>query len=424
MTTRTQANRKLPLSWDLLRGVWVVLVGLSAAVHIIAIPIRLEQPWMLGWDEWSQAETEAAWDAAGLSLAQATSLFTWLDIFVPFLHLALALFIFWRKPKEKIAVLMASVFLLLSADSSVQLLKEGYGYAWFSQVGLFLDVTSSVLPFMALFLFPDGKYKPGWVRWVLVFLIGIQVWRLFYPQEYEQSFLVVRGLTFLLLAVALFQRYTRYSNQIQRLQIKWVIFSLVSILGSLGLYLIILMSMPSLKMPSPAGVMAYGLGSLLWMSFALVFPITIVIAIFRSHLWDIDLVIRRTLIYTVLTLLLAVIYLGAVAVLQTLFTTASAQNSPLGIVVSTLGIAALFNPLRHRIQAFIDRRFYRHKYNAEQALAAFAALARCETDISSLAYELNQMVSETLQPESVQLWLREKSERSPAPQRLEVPRES
>lgn len=139
-------------------------------------------------------------------------------------------------------------------------------------------------------------------------------------------------------------------------------------------------------------------------------PIAIGVAILRYRLYDIDVIIRRTLVYTVLTIILGLVYLVSVVILQgvfaqRVFTAMVDQDSPLVVVLSTLLIAALFTPVRYRTQEVIDRRFYRRKYDAEQTLAEFAATARNEVELDALAAELVRVVKETMQPEHVSLWL-------------------
>lgn len=141
-------------------------------------------------------------------------------------------------------------------------------------------------------------------------------------------------------------------------------------------------------------------------------PIVLGLAIFKYRLYDIDIIIRRTLQYTLLTGLLAFIYFGLVVSLQNIYASFSNQQSPIIIVASTLVIAALFNPLRIRIQDFIDRRFFRSKYDAVQTLARFASLARNEVEMENITAALLSMVDESLQPEKVSIWLRNPEARS------------
>jgi len=126
----------------------------------------------------------------------------------------------------------------------------------------------------------------------------------------------------------------------------------------------------------------------------------------RYRLYDIDLLINRTLVYGSLTATLVAVYFGGIVVLQRLFVVLTGEKSTLAVVASTLVIAGLFNPLRRRIQGFIDRRFYRRKYNAAKTLAAFGARLREETDLDTLGDDLVGVARGTMQPEHASLWLR------------------
>jgi len=133
--------------------------------------------------------------------------------------------------------------------------------------------------------------------------------------------------------------------------------------------------------------------------------IAVAFAIFRYRLYDFDLIIRRTLVYSILTTTLVVFYLGLVIVLESALRLLVGGGSQIATVISTLAIATLFTPLRRRVQDFIDRRFYRKKYDAQQTLAQFAAAARSETDLEALSTQVLAIVQNTIQPEQVSLWL-------------------
>jgi hypothetical protein len=135
-------------------------------------------------------------------------------------------------------------------------------------------------------------------------------------------------------------------------------------------------------------------------------PVAVGIAVLKYRLYNIDLLINRTLVYGALTAVLVLVYFGSVVLFQELFRTLTGEVSQLGIVASTLAIAALFNPSRRRIQSFIDRSFYRRKYDAAKTLEAFSAKLREETDLEALSDDLIEVVKETMQPAHVSLWLR------------------
>jgi hypothetical protein len=194
----------------------------------------------------------------------------------------------------------------------------------------------------------------------------------------------------------------------ERQQIKWIAFA-ASLIGAL--YVIAMIG--SIIYPQETW---FAPGSPVWLisleyvavlSFPLV-PVAIGFAMLRYRLYDIDVVINRALVYGPLTATLALVYLGGVASIQTLFRTLTGQEQQpqLAVIVSTLAIAALFNPLRTRIQSFIDRRFYRRKYDAAKTLAAFSARLRDETELESLESDLVSVIRETVSPYHVSLWLK------------------
>ena len=182
----------------------------------------------------------------------------------------------------------------------------------------------------------------------------------------------------------------------ERQQIKWVAYAV-----ALFATVVITVSVwPSLD--------ASVVGNVLFLVAFLAIPAAMALAILRYRLYDIDVVINRTLVYGTLTLSLALIYFGGVVLLQATIRALTGQESSLAVVASTLLIAALFSPLRRFIQAFIDRRFYRRKYDAGRVLATFSGKLRDETDLDRLSEDLLAVVRETVQPEHASLWLRER----------------
>jgi len=198
-------------------------------------------------------------------------------------------------------------------------------------------------------------------------------------------------------AFSLIFRLRRGSAQ-ERQQLKWVAYpATIAVLGSVLAYV-------------ASNVFGSNLGNAIgfWTAISAFFslPIFTAFAIIKYRLYDIDIIINRTLVYGTLTATLVGVYFGGIVLLQRLFLVFTREQSTLAVVASTLVIAALFNPLRRRIQAFIDRRFYRSKYDARKTLEAFSAKLRDETDLDALSDDLVGVVRETMQPDHVSLWLR------------------
>ena len=186
-------------------------------------------------------------------------------------------------------------------------------------------------------------------------------------------------------------RYRRVSTPTQRQQTKWIMFGLIAVFIATLAWTLLFELFPLQSGSTRLSLkLGFGIAVLLYT----IFPVSLVFSILRYRLWDIDILINRTLVYGLLTGVLALLYFGSVVLLQSLFGALSEQGSQLAIVASTLAIAALFNPLRRRIQDGIDRRLYRRKYNAEKTLAAFAATARDEVDLEKLSEALLAVVEE------------------------------
>jgi hypothetical protein len=211
----------------------------------------------------------------------------------------------------------------------------------------------------------------------------------------EPVYLSLYFILFFASAASLVVRFRR-SGSLERQQIKWLA------LAALAVPVWFLTNAP-IEAASPT--LFEVMDALI---FSALIPVAAGVAILRYRLYDIDVVINRTLVYGALTAILGVVYFGGVATTQATIRALTDQQQPpqLAIVVSTLVIAALFNPLRRRIQAFIDRRFYRRKYDAAKTLEAFSAKLREETDLDALSAELVGVVRETMQPAHVSLWLR------------------
>jgi hypothetical protein len=205
-------------------------------------------------------------------------------------------------------------------------------------------------------------------------------------------------------------RYRRVSTAVERQQTKWVVLGILIVvtgfvaLGALNGFF------PALNQNDTP---YYLIPNLAYPLLLLTLPFSIGMAILRSRLYDIDVLINHTLVYGTLTVLLALVYFGLVIGLESLvhLFTGQALQSPVVIVASTLAIAALFQPLRRRLQILIDHRFYRRKYDAAHTLAAFGATLRNEVDLHQLREHLVAVVEETMQPTHVSLWLRQDEQR-------------
>jgi hypothetical protein len=308
-----------------------------------------------------------------------------------------------------------AIYALLARPDS---LPAGEAMAWIA--AWMLPIMNGVQVFYLL-LFPTGRLPSRrwrWLAWLTVayILVGVTT-AAFSPGATLGALgpirnpLGIEGLTPIykavlytmspaLFAAAVFSLFVRLRRAVgvERQQLKWLAYA------AGGLAIVSILLIISIAIDTPRWYE--------WVTNAIVVvvppgvPVAIGIAILRHRLYDIDLLINRTLVYGSLTVTLIALYFGGIVVLQRLFVVLTGQQSTLAVVASTLLIAALFNPLRRRIQFFIDRRFYRRKYDAIKTLEAFSINLREETDLEALNDELVGVVRETMQPAHVSLWLR------------------
>ncbi|MDQ3375341.1 MAG: hypothetical protein M3533_00380 [Actinomycetota bacterium] len=310
-----------------------------------------------------------------------------------------------------------AIYALLAQPNS---LPAGEALAW---------IASWLLPIMIglqvfyLLLFPTGRL-PGrrwrWLAWLTVafVLVGV-IFSAFSPDAYLGSLGPIRNplgvegfstvyetvlytmspLLFVAVALSLFVRLRRATG-VERQQMKWFAYGVAAF--AVGIILIVI----PLAMDTPSWF--EWTGQAIFTAAGAAVPISIGIAILRHHLYDIDLLINRTLVYATLTAMLAAIYFGGVAATQAVLRALTGQEEQpqLAVVASTLIIAALFGPLRRRTQELIDRRFYRSKYDAAKTLEAFSNRLREETDLENLSGDLLSVVRNTMRPEHAGLWLR------------------
>ncbi|HEY6409534.1 MAG TPA: hypothetical protein VIY29_18905 [Ktedonobacteraceae bacterium] len=354
-----------------------------------------------------------------LPIALAAGFFAVLTFAVAVLYWVVALLIFWRKSGEWIGLSVSLVLVIISVvlvgtnvtEQSPQLLQ------------LLANFFSNFVlgPAVALFLFtfPTGRFNPRWslvafvLGCVLIVLSSLPVTSSLIPSG------LVAALAFLLAFVVQVYRYVRVYDAVQQQQTKWFIFGTSIVVSLLVMYGLLGAVAPT----APWNQLFTGP---FWLLVWTILLLSVAFPILRYRLWDIDVIINRTLVYGSLTILLVALYVALILALQALVgaVTGSLSQQPLVIVASTLVIAALFQPLRRRLQNSIDRRFYRRKYDAAKVMAAFSATLRNEVDLDRLRQHLLEVVQETMQPTQVSLWLRQPTHRAtPSLQTSKAPTE-
>lgn len=327
----------------------------------------------------------------------------------------LALAILWRQGSTRIGWIVSIVLAIIPINMIADADNVAAFYPDLQLPVTMLSSVGTIILLGFLYLFPNGRFYPRWAFIPLILSVPVfEFFALVFSGDFPGPAWLDAILAPMVMVIVFFPgilqifRYRRHSTPTERQQTKWLLLGILLLIAGFPVWFTFFGDGVEFTPGQPRLFASLG-GWLTNMLFVVALPVTMAIAISRYRLWEIDLVVRRTLQYGLLTGVLALIYYGSVITLQAVVQAMTGQgDSPIITVLTTLAIAALFNPLRLRVQDFIDRRFYRKKYNAEQALAQFAATARDEVDMDKLAAALLEVVSETMQPDKVSLMLAKK----------------
>lgn len=409
----SQLKTVIPRRWQTMAlMLWFLIAGSFLIVYVVDLPLSYSQTSSpcQGEDCHYQAITPAEAQALqdlGLSTTFYAAYIMGITVVAVAVYAGLALLILYYQSRQFVGLVLSLMLMVMPAImiTNFEVVAATYP-AWQTPINL-LFVLGQLLIVLFFLIFPNGRLTPRWSAANLLLMVAATVPMViagaaYLPATFAFFFATVTGTT-----IVVIYRYRRIFSRSERQQVK------AALLGFTGVVLAAIAWGATYEILTPTPGRAK-----LWLMiggwtasnlFLLVTPIGLTISILRYRLWDIDIVIRRTLVYTLLTLILLMVYITSIVLLQAAFNTTIDQQSPVAIVASTLVIAALFQPVRHRVQSFIDRRFYRSKYNAAQAVEQFAIAARDEVGLEQLSDALMGTVQQALQPEHLSLWLKDQT---------------
>ncbi len=406
----------------LVRAVWLALVVPSVGLFVASLPVYYAQlqracvdPVTCNITGTLTAKGLQELLAMGLSASSYAALLTIFFTLIVAIWSGIGFLIFWRRSDEWFA-LFSALFLVIFNTTYPGFPISALALAY---PGLNVPITlmgalgiASVISFLVLF--PNGRLVPRWMG--LFLLLGIigAVLPMVLPLASSLNSNNWPGWVSGLLPLVVYgaiifsqiYRYLRVSTRVERQQTKWVVFGIIIVVIGISVLPALFNFFSPTYFSQPNTPSSVILGLVNYPLVLLSLPVTVGIAILRSRLYDIDVLINRTLVYGTLTILLALVYFGLVIGGQHLLVSLLGQSNAVVLVISTLIVAALFQPLRQRIQRTVDRRFYRSKYDAAKIVAAFRATLRQEVDLDQLREHLLAVVQETMQPTHISLWLR------------------
>jgi hypothetical protein len=399
----------------LARTLWLIVAGLILYLFVAGVPTTFHQALTITGD------TRAILATLGRSARFPARFFLAIDIITLLSFGAIAGLLFWRRSTDWLTLFVSSMLLQMGLSYTAPP-AEAPVPLWLAASLLGLSETSQIAFFC---LFPNGRFVPRWTRWLLV---PFCVWRTarwgldYLPKNHallttaENYGAVPQNTVDLVLIVGVYvlgvllqvYRYRHVATRSERQQMKWLLFGTAVAIAVVGPYLFAVNGLQLFRQAGQSAFLLLAASRSIRQLALLVVPVAITISILRYRLFEIDILINRTLVYGTLTATLGLGYGASVVLFQNLFRALTEQgNNLLAVVASTLALVTLFQPLRRRIQTGIDRRFYRRRYDAARILEAFSAELRDEVDLDQLSSKLVAVVEETMQPAHVSLWLRD-----------------
>ena len=396
------------------RAAWLMTVGflvytlLILIGHIVGFPLGYAYLHTVCPSGCSLTpENVRALEHIGLSISFYANLYMVIQVLYILVSVGIALLIVFKKPGQWVPLGLSCFLIWFSAYEGADYPALVAAYPVLNvPVQLLLFLGGGILGFYAFLTFPNGKFGS---RWVLGFYLVSAFEGVLAIFITTPVFVLINNvfsfLSFPLIVGVLIYRSRRLLNARERAATKWIILSLSIFIPTVILVFFVLPAV------APADSLALLIVNIAGFFGCGINIAGILMAVLYANAFDIDVFVRRTLVYTLLTAILALLYAGMVFGSQFGFATFSPQaaQSPLILVGSTLVIAALFQPMRHRIQRTIDRRFYRQKYDASRVIERFSASLHSEIDLADLSEQVVAVVQETMQPAHVSLWLREPS---------------
>lgn len=348
---------------------------------------------------------------AGISPRTYAAVFVVLQLAIAAIALGTAAVLIWRRPRDRMAYLVAAATILLGTTySEVNSLANRNQFV-LAPLGNSLETLGIIAWLLLLYVFPNGRFALRGMRWLMLISTGLV---LLMRSQYSGVLSLPFWLAISVLAIPPLAgqaiRYRRVYGAVEQQQVKWAAYGIVMALAAnllstlAGVTFVVSGGVaPAVKLAMEA--VAY-LGVML-------LPLTLAAAVLRYRLFDINVIIRRTLQYAIVALLLTITYTGLVTILQGALWSFTRRGDSLSVVLATLVIAALFNPLRQRVQIWVDRRFYRSVYHSEEVVASFGRMAQNEGDLNLLTEEMLDAVRSAVQPTFATLWLAQQSRSHP-----------